>query len=66
VHPLGGCAMGHSWQDGVVDAHGRVFAAPARDGDKHEPLHRGLYVLDGSIVPVSPRHQSAVDDHGDR
>jgi cholesterol oxidase len=39
VHPLGGCAMGHSAQDGVVDSYGRVFGSER------------LYVCDGSILP---------------
>jgi cholesterol oxidase len=39
VHPLGGCAMGRSAEDGVVDSYGRVFGAEA------------LYVADGSILP---------------
>ncbi len=38
-HPLGGCNMGESPADGVVDAAGQVFGYP------------GLYVLDGAIVP---------------
>jgi cholesterol oxidase len=39
VHPLGGCPMGTSARDGVVDSHGNVFGAD------------GLYVADGSIMP---------------
>jgi cholesterol oxidase len=39
VHPLGGCPMGETAYDGVVDAYGRVFGAD------------GLYVADGSIMP---------------
>jgi cholesterol oxidase len=39
VHPLGGCAMGRSAADGVVDSYGRVFGC--------ERLH----VSDGSILP---------------
>jgi cholesterol oxidase len=39
VHPLGGCPMGRNAQEGVVDAHGRVFGAD------------GLYVADGAIMP---------------
>ena len=38
-HPLGGCRMGATAEDGVVDHAGRVFG------------HPGLYVADGSIVP---------------
>lgn len=38
-HPLGGCGMGTTQQNGVVDHRGEVFAYP------------NLYVADGSIVP---------------
>lgn len=38
-HPLGGCGMGRSPADGVVDSGGAVFGYP------------GLYVADGAIVP---------------
>lgn len=39
VHPLGGCPMGRTAEDGVVDAYGEVFG------------HPGLYVADGSVMP---------------
>ena len=38
-HPLGGCPMGSSAADGVVDHRGRVFG------------HEGLFVADGAIIP---------------
>lgn len=47
VHPLGGCVMAESAESGVVDERGRVFS-----GDEGAVVHEGLYVLDGSIVPL--------------
>ncbi len=42
VHPLGGCPMGDSERNGVVDARtGEVFG------------HPGLYVADGSVLPTA-------------
>lgn len=48
VHPLGGCVMGESAAEGVVDHRGRVFAGP-----EGSDVHPGLYVSDGSVIPVS-------------
>jgi cholesterol oxidase len=47
-HPLGGCRIGASRAEGVVDPHGRVF-----DGSGMNPTDvlDGLYVLDGSVIP---------------
>lgn len=39
VHPLGGCPMGRTPEEGVVDSTGQVFG------------HPGLYVADGSVMP---------------
>ena len=39
VHPLGGCPMGRSADEGVVDAWGRVFN------------YKDLYVADGAVMP---------------
>ena len=50
VHPLGGCAMADDIRSGVTDHLGRVFDA---DTGAVSPLHEGLVVLDGSIVPTS-------------
>ncbi|MCB0415406.1 MAG: GMC family oxidoreductase [Bdellovibrionales bacterium] len=41
VHPLGGCPMGPSKEEGVVDPLGRVYE------------YNNLYVVDGSIFPTS-------------
>ena len=38
AHILGGCAMGHTSEDGVIDAQNRVHG------------HPGLYVIDGSMI----------------
>ena len=45
VHPLGGCCMGESAVDGVVDHKGRVFTGVG------EQVHDGLYVADASVIP---------------
>ncbi len=50
VHPLGGCAMGSSGDEGVVDHRGRVFD-PSQGGT--DSVHSGLFVADGSILPTS-------------
>lgn len=41
AHILGGCVMGGSIETGVVDDKGQVFGYP------------GLYVADGSVIPVN-------------
>lgn len=49
VHPLGGCAMGNNFNDGVVDQFGRVF--DLRDTRSTSHVHDNLVVLDGAIIP---------------
>jgi choline dehydrogenase-like flavoprotein len=49
THPLGGCPIGGTSADGVVDALGRVF-----DGSKPPgamDVLPGLYVVDASVIP---------------
>ncbi|MEO6278446.1 alkaline phosphatase D family protein [Roseateles sp.] len=53
VHPLGGCPMGNSAANGVVDEFGRVFDASKQPVPGDEPRLDGLLVLDGSIIPGS-------------
>jgi cholesterol oxidase len=48
VHPLGGCSMGESAENAVVNHLGEVFSAVAG-----ETVHDGLHVVDGSILPMS-------------
>ncbi len=56
AHPLGGCPMGFSADDGVVDSYGEVFGYP------------GLYVVDGSVMPgpVGPNPSLTIAAISDR
>lgn len=56
VHSLGGCPMGRSPDEGVVDANGEVFN------------HPGLHVADGSVMPgpVGPNPSLTIGALADR
>jgi cholesterol oxidase len=49
AHPLGGAGMGEDCASGVVDHKCQVFDA----GAGMTAVHKGLYVIDGSVVPRS-------------
>ena len=51
AHPLGGCRMGATAADGVVDDRGRVF--DASPGAAPGAIHPGLYVVDAAIIPTA-------------
>ncbi|MFL9875530.1 alpha/beta fold hydrolase [Paraburkholderia megapolitana] len=48
VHPLGGCAMADDAAQGVVNQGGQVYSGTAGNA-----VHPGLYVMDGSVMPIS-------------
>jgi cholesterol oxidase len=47
THPLGGCPIGGSSSDGVVNASGQVYNTKTGA----QTVHDGLFVADGSMVP---------------
>jgi choline dehydrogenase-like flavoprotein len=49
-HPLGGCVMGESGADGVVDEFGRVYDASTPGQQR---FYDGLYVADGARIPTA-------------
>jgi cholesterol oxidase len=49
VHPLGGCTIGRSSGEGVVNHKGQVF--DASNAAATQAVHEGLYVCDGSVIP---------------
>jgi cholesterol oxidase len=49
VHPLGGCTIGRSSAEGVVNHKCQVFDATGPSAT--QSVHEGLYVCDGSVIP---------------
>jgi cholesterol oxidase len=50
THPLGGCGIGATRDEGAVDEWGRVYDG---GGASSTAVHEGLYVVDGSAIPGS-------------
>lgn len=51
VHPLGGCRMAASADEGVVNHACQVF--DVSPGAEPGAVHHGLYVCDGAVIPRS-------------
>ena len=51
AHPLGGCGMGRDRNEGVVDHKCQLFDSGPGAGSAD--VHRGLYVMDGAVMPRS-------------
>jgi cholesterol oxidase len=50
THPLGGCRIGGTMTDGVVNDMGQVYDWGKRASDS-KATHPGLYIVDGSVIP---------------
>ena len=48
VHSLGGCVIAETCDEGVVNHKGQVFTG---DNPASTEVYKGLYIMDGSIVP---------------
>ena len=50
THPLGGCRIGQTMSEGVVNEFGQVFDESKKATDP-KAVHSGFYVVDGSVIP---------------
>jgi choline dehydrogenase-like flavoprotein len=49
THPLGGCPIGKTHEDGVITEFGEVFDGSQPANTK--AVHKGLFVVDGAAIP---------------
>ncbi len=50
THPLGGCRIGATMAEGVVNEFGEVFDGSKKSTDP-KATHPGLIIIDGSTIP---------------
>lgn len=50
THPLGGCGIGPTMSDGVVNEFGQVYDGSKKATDA-TAVHPGLFIVDGSTMP---------------
>jgi len=50
THPLGGCRVGPTMAEGVVNGFGQVFDGSKKTTDP-VAVHPGLFIVDGSTIP---------------
>jgi len=50
THPLGGCRIGPTMAEGVVNEFGQVYDG-SKKATQPDAVHPGLYIVDGSVVP---------------
>jgi cholesterol oxidase len=50
THPLGGCRVGPTMAEGVVNEFGQVYDNSKKTSDP-VAVHPGLFVVDGSVIP---------------
>jgi cholesterol oxidase len=50
THPLGGCRIGQTMSEGVVNEFGQVYDESKKTTDP-KAVHSGLYIVDGSVIP---------------
>jgi cholesterol oxidase len=50
THPIGGCRIGPTMAEGVVNEFGQVYDGSKKTTDR-QAVHPGLFIVDGSVIP---------------